>query len=55
VSLVIVIVMNSDSHDHLAERVGDLVEYLKLQKHETIDALTNLAQAEDRLAHSQSR
>lgn len=41
--------------ERTSERVGDLVEYLKLQKHETIDALSNLAQAEDRLAHSQSR
>ncbi|KAG1816519.1 uncharacterized protein BJ212DRAFT_1480954 [Suillus subaureus] len=36
-------------------RVVDMAEYLKLQKHEIIDALSGLAQAEDRLAHSQSR
>jgi hypothetical protein len=47
--------MNSDSQDHPAERVVDVAEYLKLQKHETIDALSKLAQAEERLAHSQSR
>ncbi|KAG1754160.1 hypothetical protein EDB19DRAFT_633829 [Suillus lakei] len=38
-----------------SERVTDMAEYLKLQKHEAIDALSRLAQAEDRLAHTQSR
>ncbi|KAG0704574.1 hypothetical protein DFH29DRAFT_1037353 [Suillus ampliporus] len=38
-----------------SERVADMAEYLKLQKHETIDALSKLAQAEDQLAHGQSR
>ncbi|OJA14711.1 hypothetical protein AZE42_04371 [Rhizopogon vesiculosus] len=38
-----------------SERVADVVEYLKLQKNEVIDALSKLAQSEDRLAHSQSR
>ncbi|KAG2143748.1 uncharacterized protein EDB93DRAFT_565706 [Suillus bovinus] len=41
--------------ERTSERVADIAEYLKLQKHETIDALSNLAQAEERLAHSQSR
>lgn len=41
--------------ERTSERVVDIAEYLKLQKHETIDALSKLAQAEDRLAHSQSR
>ncbi|KAG1747741.1 uncharacterized protein EDB91DRAFT_1334696 [Suillus paluster] len=38
-----------------SERVADMAEYLKLQKHETIDVLSKLAQAEDRLAYGQSR
>ncbi|KAG1738527.1 hypothetical protein EDB19DRAFT_1909276 [Suillus lakei] len=41
--------------ERTSERVADMAEYLKLQKHETIDALSKLAQAEDRLAHCQSR
>ncbi|KAG1788437.1 uncharacterized protein HD556DRAFT_1403523 [Suillus plorans] len=41
--------------ERTSERVVNIAEYLKLQKHETIDALSKLAQAEDQLAHSQSR
>ncbi|KAG2364316.1 hypothetical protein BDR07DRAFT_803649 [Suillus spraguei] len=41
--------------ERTSERIVDMAEYLKLQKHETIDTLSKLMQAEDRLAHSQSR
>ncbi|KAG2067347.1 hypothetical protein BDR04DRAFT_870000 [Suillus decipiens] len=41
--------------ERTSERIVDVAEYLKLQKHETIDALSKLMQAEDQLAHSQSR
>jgi hypothetical protein len=47
--------MNSDPRDLPAERVADVTEYLKLQKNEAIDAFSKLAQAEDQLAHNQSR
>jgi len=47
--------MDSDPHDLPAERVADVAEYLKLQKHEVVDALSKRAQAEDMLTLNQSR
>lgn len=54
VSLAIVIFMDSNSHGHLAESISDMFQDQELQKHETIDALSKLAQTMEQFAHSQS-